>query len=105
MIGIDEEGPYFRGIDPGVEFGGIALAMCIATEQRTPPAPPAAANGAPFQFDHEISAVVDQLRVDTESALQSAFDLFGSIVPSTELARGTRDQDFQGIRIGAGCGS
>ena len=72
--------PVSRRIDPGVEFGGIALAMRIAAEERSAPASSAAANGAAFELDHEVTAVVDELRVNTESTPQSAFDLLGSIV-------------------------
>ena len=55
---------------------------------------PAAAERA-IDLDDEISLVANELRIDTESTLQRAFDLCRRVVVRTERANRARDQSLQ----------
>src|ERR1017187_10450936 len=101
MVGIDEERTDLGRIDSRVEFARIALGVAVATKQRAPAAPAAAADQFPVQLGHEIGAIVDELRVDPECAKQSCLDLLRLVILRSELAGGPRDQVLQGALISA----
>src|SRR4029453_16569494 len=81
-----------RGVDLGIELGGIAACACIAAEQRATFAPATARDKLAVGLGNEVRAIRDQFSVDAERAAQRALDLFRGVVAGAELASGTRDQ-------------
>src|SRR5205814_9440020 len=98
-----EESANFRGVDPRVEISCVPLATLVTAKQRLAKAPAATADDNPIFLDDEISAVLNELRVNTEGALEGALDLLLSIVRSAEAARGAGDQVLQHIPLGQRC--
>ena len=87
MLGIYKERANLRRLSPGIELGRVPLPTLVTAEQCLSQAPTPATNDDPGFFDNEVGTVVDELRVDTEGALKSAFNLFRSIVRGTQTAR------------------
>lgn len=96
---IHKECPYFSGLGAGIELGGAAFGMMVASEQRAPATPAAAADDPASRFNDKIGSVPDQLCVDAECPMQGAFDLRRGVVRRAELPRRARDERFQRFPI------
>jgi hypothetical protein len=81
------------------------LAVAVAAKQRAPQAPAAAADQPSVGLGDEIRAIINELRVDTKGALQSALDLLWAVIARAKFARRARNQDSKRGSIGMGRGT
>src|ERR1700733_15124847 len=101
MSGLHEKRANLGGMGTRIEHRGVAVGARIATEERGAKAPAAASGDDAAFLCHEISPVVQQLRIHAERAAQRACDLRLGVVRGAQAVRGTLDQPGEQRDVGA----
>src|SRR5882757_802804 len=97
---VDKESADLRRFSRRVKGRWIAPGAGVAAEQRRSKAPPAAAHNLPAIFDHEVSLVGQQLRIDAECAAQGTLNLRRTVILAAQDARGAGNQRIERRYIG-----
>jgi hypothetical protein len=105
-IGVNEESADFGGVGGGIkEFGFTDFGM-VAAEEGFAFAPAATANedvgAGGASFGDKISAVGDELGIETEDSADGAVELGGSVVVALEDADGVLDELVKSGDVGFG---
>lgn len=93
----------FGAIPPRHQASGVARVMSVAAEERAPITPAATRSQFSVVDRDPIRAVGNQLRIDTEGAVECRFHLFRCVVAAAELACGGANEITQRIALGESC--
>ena len=97
VMGMDEDGADFCGVDGGIEESCFAVGAVVAAEESAPVAPTATAgddaglNGSPGgvkRLSDKVGLVFDELGIEAECVAERAFNLRGIVVVLLQLADG-----------------
>jgi hypothetical protein len=89
--GIDVEGSYVRGIDPGSGPGIVAVRNAVTAEQGAPKTPAPASHEPAGILDDIVCTVLDDLPIDSEQRADRSLPLLEGIFPTHQRHDRARD--------------
>src|SRR4029077_15021614 len=97
--GMDEERTDSGRVGGRIEERLTAALELIAPVQRSSAAPAAGCGEAVRRIDHEVRAVVDELRVGAEYKLESTFDLLRRVITHAQRTHRLVDQSANRVDV------
>src|SRR6185369_7872210 len=100
---MNEERANLRRSRRRIQIRCVSCRKLVATEKRPPSTPTTATDQLARAVGNEVSAVVDQIRVNAKHRRNGGFDLCVVVMFAAQSARRLRDQPLNVATIGETC--